>query len=146
MRVMGSSRSDAVHRRLARRSVGKGRSVVNAPRGAGGDRARGPPRFTGDVRAAAAGGARLDGGGVGAQTLRVPRTIRQTVTFRASPERLFALYASSREHSAATGARAVVSRRVGGAFSAYGGHLCGRNLAMVPGRLIVQSWRGSDWR
>jgi activator of HSP90 ATPase len=76
----------------------------------------------------------------------VPKTIQQAVTFRASPERLFAIYLSSRLHSAATGARAVMSRKVGGAFTAHSGHLRGRNLAIVPGRLIVQSWRGSNWK
>jgi activator of HSP90 ATPase len=76
----------------------------------------------------------------------VPKTIQQAVTFRASPERLFDIYLSSRLHSAATGARAVMSRKVGGAFMAHGGHLRGRNLAIVPGRLVVQSWRGSNWK
>jgi uncharacterized protein YndB with AHSA1/START domain len=74
----------------------------------------------------------------------VPRTIRQTATFRASPEALFDTYLSSRKHSAATGAPAVMSRKVGGRFRAHGGHLRGRNLAIVPKRLIVQSWRGSN--
>ena len=68
------------------------------------------------------------------------------MTFRASPERLFDIYLSSRLHYAATGARAVMSRKVGGAFTAHGGHLRGRNLAIVPGRLVVQSWRGSNWK
>ena len=68
------------------------------------------------------------------------------MTFRASPERLFDIYLSSRLHSAATGAQAVMSRKVGGAFTAHGGHLRGRNLAIVPGRLVVQSWRGSNWK
>lgn len=76
----------------------------------------------------------------------MPKTIQQAVTFRASPERLFDIYLSSRLHSAATGARAVMSRKVGGAFTAHGGHLRGRNLAIVPGRLVVQSWRGSNWK
>jgi len=34
------------------------------------------------------------------------------VTFRASPDTLFDLYLSSRNHSVATGAKAVMSRRV----------------------------------
>jgi hypothetical protein len=46
----------------------------------------------------------------------------------------------------ATDAKAVMSRRVGGTFSAHAGHLRGRNLAIVPKRLIVQSWRGSNWK
>ena len=76
----------------------------------------------------------------------MPKTIHQKVTFRASPDALFDTYLSSRKHSEATDAEAVMSRRVGGTFSAHAGHLRGRNLAIVPKRLIVQSWRGSNWK
>ena len=74
------------------------------------------------------------------------KTIHQNVTLRASPDVLFDTYLSSRKHSAATGAKAVMSRRVGGRFSAHAGHLRGRNLAITAKRLIVQSWRGSNWK
>jgi uncharacterized protein YndB with AHSA1/START domain len=76
----------------------------------------------------------------------MPKTIHKQVTLRASPDVLFDTYLSSRKHTAATGAKAVMSRRVGGTFSAHAGHLRGRNLAIVPKRLIVQSWRGSNWK
>jgi activator of HSP90 ATPase len=76
----------------------------------------------------------------------MPKTIHQRVTFRASPEALFDTYLSSRKHSAATGAAAAMSRTVGGRFTAHGGHLSGRNLAVIPKRMIVQSWRGSNWK
>ena len=76
----------------------------------------------------------------------MPKTIQQKVTFRVSPDKLFDTYLSSRKHSAATGAKAAMSRKVGGKFMAHAGHLGGRNLAIVPKRLIVQSWRGSNWK
>jgi len=76
----------------------------------------------------------------------MPKTIQQRVTFRASPDRLFDIFMSSRKHAAATGAKAVISRKIGGKFMAHAGHLSGRNLAIVPSRLIVQSWRGSNWQ
>lgn len=75
----------------------------------------------------------------------MPKTIEQRVTFRAAPERLYDIYMDARKHSAAIGARATVGRRAGDRFTAFGGMLRGRNLALVPGRLIVQSWRGADW-
>jgi activator of HSP90 ATPase len=34
---------------------------------------------------------------------------------------------------------------VGGAFSAWGGHLTGYNLVLQPGRKIVQAWRATGW-
>lgn len=74
------------------------------------------------------------------------KTIQQAVTFRASPERLYDIYMDARKHAAAINARVSIERRVGGRFSAFGGMLRGRNLALVPGRLIVQTWRGADWK
>lgn len=74
------------------------------------------------------------------------KTILQTVTFTASPSVLFELYLDSKKHSAATGGRATISRRVGGRFRAWDGYITGRNLEVVPNRRIVQTWRGSDWK
>lgn len=74
------------------------------------------------------------------------KTIQQTVQFSVSPEELFDIYLNSKKHSAAINSKATVSRKVGGKFLAFHGGLTGRNLAIVPKRRIVQSWRGSDWR
>ena len=76
----------------------------------------------------------------------MPKTLQQKVSFRASPGALFDIYLNSRKHTAATGATAKMSRSVGGRFMAHAGHLRGRNLAIIPKRLIVQSWRGSNWK
>lgn len=73
------------------------------------------------------------------------KTILQTATFAASPERLFRLYMNPREHAAATGMRGVrLGRRPGSRFR-VGTSLAGRVLAVVPERLIVQTWRGTAW-
>lgn len=74
------------------------------------------------------------------------RTIQQRVTFSASPERLFKLYTDSKQHSAVTQGKATVSRRPGSRFAAFGGALRGRMLAVVPGRMVVQTWRSSGWK
>ena len=76
----------------------------------------------------------------------MPKTIQQKATFRVSPDVLFELYLNSRQHSAATGAKATMTWKVGGTFTAHAGHLRGRNLAIVPKRLIVQSWRATNWK
>ncbi len=72
--------------------------------------------------------------------------IQQRVEFNVSPAKLFALYMDSKEHSAATRAKAVVSKKVGGKFSAFDGMISGRFLAIVPKRMIAQSWRAKHWR
>jgi activator of HSP90 ATPase len=73
------------------------------------------------------------------------KTVQQTVLFDATPARLFDLYMDAKKHAAATGAPAVVARRVGGAFSVHNGQLVGRTLHLVPNRLVVQSWRSVHW-
>ena len=72
--------------------------------------------------------------------------IQQSVEFDATPQALFDLYIDSKKHSQATGGRAKISRRVGGAFSAFDGALRGKNLLIVPGKMIVQSWRSTSWK
>ncbi len=72
--------------------------------------------------------------------------IQQSVEFDATPETLYEMYMDSKQHSDATGAPAKVSRRVGGAFTAFGGQLEGKNLLLVPNRMIVQTWRSTGWK
>jgi uncharacterized protein YndB with AHSA1/START domain len=74
------------------------------------------------------------------------KPIVQSVTFKASPEKLFQIYTDSKKHSAATGARARVSAKAGARFTAFDGMLEGKNLMVVPNRLIVQAWRASHWK
>jgi len=72
------------------------------------------------------------------------RTIRQVVTFRATPTEVYQTLMTSRGHAGFTGASARVSPRVGGKFMAWGGYIHGTNLTLVPGRTIIQAWRPSD--
>ena len=72
--------------------------------------------------------------------------IQQSVILKASPSELFEAFLDSRKHSALTGAPAKVSRRVGGRFTAFGGQLLGRNLVIVPKKMIVQAWRAKQWK
>jgi len=74
------------------------------------------------------------------------RAIQQRVRFSVSAERLFATYVHSKQHSAATGAKATVSPKPGAPFTAYNGQISGRILAVIPNRMIVQTWRASHWK
>jgi activator of HSP90 ATPase len=73
------------------------------------------------------------------------KTIVQKVVFKALSKELFELYMDSKKHSLVTGAKAVLSRKVGGSFSAHGGYCKGKNLSLVPDKMIVQTWRASNW-
>ncbi len=74
------------------------------------------------------------------------KPIVQSVTFKASPEELFAIFTDSKKHSAATGAKASVSAKAGAKWKAHDGMISGKNLVVVPGRMIVQAWRAAPWK
>lgn len=63
----------------------------------------------------------------------------------ATPQQLFELYMDSKKHAASTGVPAKISSIEGGKFSAHDGYIQGRNLQLIKNKLIVQSWRSSDW-
>jgi len=69
------------------------------------------------------------------------KTIKQRVKFRAAPAAIYDLLADSGKHSAVTGRKAVISRKVGGTFSTSGNDVTGVNVDLVPARRIVQAWR-----
>lgn len=73
------------------------------------------------------------------------KTIRQSVTFQASPRAVYEALTDPRQHAKFTGAKASISKKIGGKFTAYDGYIEGVNLELVPDEKIVQSWRGSDW-
>lgn len=52
----------------------------------------------------------------------------------------------SAKHSAATVMPAKVSCKVGGKWSAFSGMILGKNLVLVPNRMIVQAWRSAEWK
>ena len=73
------------------------------------------------------------------------KTIKQTVTIKASPHQVYEALMDSKQHSRFTGGKASISRKVGGKFTAYDGYAKGINLELVPDEKIVQSWRAEDW-
>ena len=72
--------------------------------------------------------------------------IEQSVSFSAIPAKLYELFMDSAKHTAATGMPAKVSRKVGGKWSAFSGMILGKNLVLIPNRMIVQTWRSSEWK
>lgn len=69
------------------------------------------------------------------------KTIKQRVKFNASPTTVYDLLADSKKHSAVTGRKATISRKIGGAFSVSGNEVSGINVDLVRGQRIVQAWR-----
>jgi uncharacterized protein YndB with AHSA1/START domain len=63
----------------------------------------------------------------------------------APPERIYAAWLSSDEHTAITGDKAVVEPFVGGKHSTFDGYAVGQTVELQPGRRIVQTWRAEDF-
>jgi activator of HSP90 ATPase len=55
------------------------------------------------------------------------------------------MYLDPKEHAAFTGSPVKIAARVGADFRAFGGALSGRVLQVIPNRLIVQSWRSTQF-
>ena len=73
------------------------------------------------------------------------KPIRQSVTFKATTHEVYEALMDSRKHAKFTGNTAKISRKVGGEIMAHGGYITGKNLELVPDKLIVQEWRASEW-
>jgi uncharacterized protein YndB with AHSA1/START domain len=71
-------------------------------------------------------------------------TIRQTVSLPGTPDAVYEALMTTKGHRAFTGAPARISPRVGGSFMAWGGYIHGKNVKLVPGKRIVQTWRPTD--
>lgn len=68
-------------------------------------------------------------------------SLHQTVSFAASPARVYSALMSSRKFTAFSGFPATIDPHAGGAVSLFGGQVVGRNIELVPDRRIVQAWR-----
>ena len=71
--------------------------------------------------------------------------IQQTVTLPADAAALFEMYLNPASHAAFTGFPVKIGGSPGEEFQAFNGQLSGRLLAVVPPRLIVQSWRSTKF-
>jgi activator of HSP90 ATPase len=63
----------------------------------------------------------------------------------ASPETIYETWLDSDGHSAMTGGKAKMSKKVGAEVSAWDGYITGKNIELIKGRRIVQSWRTTQF-
>ena len=66
---------------------------------------------------------------------------RLTDVIPARPRQIYDAWLDSRGHRAITGGKARQSAMVGATVTAWDGYITGKNLELVPGKRIVQSWR-----
>jgi activator of HSP90 ATPase len=75
------------------------------------------------------------------------KTLTQKVLFKnTTPGQLYELYMDAKLHTLVTNHATKISKEEGAPFSAFRGSLSGKNLKLVPGKLIVQTWRANDWK
>lgn len=73
-------------------------------------------------------------------------TIKQTVEIeRVTPEEVYSTLMNSAKHSKMTGSKAKIDGKVGGKFTAWDGYISGKNVELIPGKLIVQEWVTTEW-
>jgi activator of HSP90 ATPase len=72
-------------------------------------------------------------------------TIHHELKLSAPPSRVYELLVDGARFTALTGAPATGEGSEGAAFTAFGGHITGRHVELVPGKRVVQAWRAKTW-
>jgi uncharacterized protein YndB with AHSA1/START domain len=75
----------------------------------------------------------------------MPYSYTLSTMIPARPVEIYQAWLDSIAHSEMTGGEAVMSDEVGADISAWDGYITGRNLELVPGERIVQSWRTTEF-
>ncbi|MGI9429879.1 MAG: SRPBCC domain-containing protein [Bythopirellula sp.] len=72
--------------------------------------------------------------------------ITDAVVLPATADRLFEMYLDPAQHASFTGFPVTIGAVAGAKFEAFEGQLSGQILQLVESRLIVQSWRSTQFR
>jgi activator of HSP90 ATPase len=68
------------------------------------------------------------------------KSIRQTVTFNATPDKVYDLIMDQKKHAAFTGSKAIMSTKINGKFIVFDSYCHGYNIGLKEGKKIVQAW------
>jgi len=72
-------------------------------------------------------------------------SLKLSATIPADKETLFRAWLSSKEHTKFTGGKATCTVKVNGKHTAWNGYISGKNLELVTGKKIVQTWRTTEF-
>ena len=75
----------------------------------------------------------------------MPYAFTLNTTIPASPQEIYEAWLDSAIHSQMTGGDASMSDETDAEVSAWDGYITGRNLELVPGERIVQTWRTTQF-
>jgi activator of HSP90 ATPase len=78
----------------------------------------------------------------------MPKTLTQIITFKGQKtSALYSMYLDSKLHAEITGGHAAkITAKEGAEYVAHDGYCFGKNLQLIKNKLIVQSWRATDWQ
>ena len=72
--------------------------------------------------------------------------LKQTITLKnATAKAVYEMLLSADQHSELIGDDADITDKFDAEFSTFGGYATGKNLTLVPNKVIEQTWRASDW-
>src|SRR5674476_1089289 len=72
-------------------------------------------------------------------------TIVVSASYPVKAEKLYNAWLSSKEHTAFTGNKAMITKTLNKKYTAGSGYISGKNLILEPHKRIVQSWRATDF-
>lgn len=65
----------------------------------------------------------------------------------ATVDTVYNAWLNSKEHAAMTGSQsALVTKKAGAVFTAHDEYIFGKNLILIPGKKIIQTWRTTEFR
>lgn len=73
------------------------------------------------------------------------KPIKISVTLPVRPNKLYKAWLDSEKHSAFTGEKAQIERKVGSRFTAFDGYIEGENVELLFNKKIVQTWRTNEF-
>jgi uncharacterized protein YndB with AHSA1/START domain len=69
-----------------------------------------------------------------------------SATIPVSPKEIYDAWLDGKQHGSMNGGgKTTASTKIGGKFTAWDGYIAGKNLELVPGKRIVQSWRTTQF-
>ena len=72
------------------------------------------------------------------------KDIKQKVILPAKQLAVYNALMDSKKHSAFTSSVCKIGKKEGAVYSAYDGYINGKNVKLVPGKKIVQTWQAID--
>ena len=75
----------------------------------------------------------------------MPYSFTLNAIIPASPQDVYDAWLDTRAHSAMTGGKASQSAGIGDPVTAWDDYITGRNVELVPGERIMQTWRTSEF-